>query len=116
MEVLLKHKADLLAVDKQGRGCLHHAASKGGSGVVKWILEKLMIDPDSTDRDGWTALHWACRSRLAGSADIRRCLQDAGAHSNMEDIEALIGLTPDLVSLKPPFPVSNVLTNRTRRR
>lgn len=75
-----------------------------------------MIDPDSTDRDGWTALHWACRSRLARSADIRRCLQDAGAHSNMEDIEALIGLTPDLVSIEPPIPVSHVLTNRTRRR
>ncbi len=63
----MRHGADLLALDEQGRNCLHHAASKGSNIAVHWLFEKYNFDPNRIDRDGWMALHWAAKSLRGGT-------------------------------------------------
>ena len=51
------------------------------------------FDPNYTDRDGWTSLHWAANN---GSLNTIKVLKAAGARST---IEAIKGWTPDSVSI-----------------
>lgn len=96
MEILFRHGGDLLVLDKQGRNCLHHAAmgqfKDDSSTAVRWLLDEYSFDPNRTDRDGWTALHWAA---FSGTTDVMRTLKDAGARSSIENIR---GWTPEMVA------------------
>ncbi len=67
MESWLGHGADLLALDEQGRNCLHHAASKGSNIAVHGLLGKYKFYPNGIDWDGWMALHWAAKSLRGGT-------------------------------------------------
>ena len=63
IERLASKGGDLKVKDHQGRTLLHHAAIGGNFELVARLLE----DEDAQrfhveDRDGWTPLHWACRS------------------------------------------------------
>ena len=82
---------DRTTVDVQGRNGLHHAASRGSTKVVEWLLKEGFC-PNEADRDGWTPLHWAAKN---GNADTIAALKDAGARCTTERIE---GWTPDLVA------------------
>ena len=71
----LKDKgSDLNVKDHQGRTILHHAAMGGSTGVVRQLLDNedtrhLNVE----DVDGWTPLHWACRS--AANTEVVRLLK-----------------------------------------
>ncbi len=110
LEMLIKLGSDLTVTDKQGRTCLHHAVirddrrvgvfkqlqrkvrprSHGSdfdcnpSSAVTWLL-KQGFDPNHSDRDGWTPLHWAAKN---GEAEIIEVLEDAGATFSPENIMA----------------------------
>ena len=91
-EILLNLGSDLTVTDKQGRTCLHHAAtSEYSKHVVAWLLKRA-FDPNLPDRDGWTPLHWAAK---CGDAETIECLEDAGAKFSVEKI---MGWTPDDVA------------------
>lgn len=113
LEMLLKFGSDLAVADKQGRTCLHHAATNEDSAArdakrrslerkvytgrpflfstVAWLLKK-GFDPNLPDRDGWTALHWAAKR---GDAETVKILEDVGAEFSVENI---MGWTPDDVA------------------
>jgi hypothetical protein len=90
VQMLLDNTASI--TDMQRRNCLHHAASKGSTDLVTWLLEQ-GFDPNLTDRDGWTSLHWAAKNR---SIETIRILKGAGAASS---IEAIKGWTPRSVAV-----------------
>ncbi|KAK1244036.1 hypothetical protein MKX08_002174 [Trichoderma sp. CBMAI-0020] len=67
---------DVKQKDFQGRTALHFAAGAGLASNVEIILRR---DPElihEADEDGWTTLHWACRS---SSTSTIRLLLDKGA-------------------------------------
>ena len=93
LEMLAKLGSDLTVIDKQGRTCLHHAVTgRFTDAVVPWLLDK-GLDVNTTDRDGWTPLHWAAE---CGDAYIIDVLQNAGAKFCRENI---MGWTPNDVAL-----------------
>lgn len=60
---LVERDSDLSVKDHQGRTILHHAAIGGNADIVEWLLsneERRHLNVQ--DIDGWTPLHWACRS------------------------------------------------------
>ncbi len=83
IEVLLKHKANLLSVDKHDENCSYDAAEGGPNRTSRLLLDKRKADPDITNLDGLMALPWASRY---GSADTIRILQDASTDSIPESI------------------------------
>ena len=85
VRILLKGKADILELDKQGQNVLHKAAIEGNKDVIKEIKEFLEKDEEEgewtmdllmTDRDnrGNTPLMLALDSVISG--DSLRCLMD----------------------------------------
>jgi hypothetical protein len=52
------HSQDPVNAGSHGQTCLHLAAAKGSSGLIKYLLEGGM-SPDTTDSNGFTALHYA---------------------------------------------------------
>jgi ankyrin repeat protein len=65
VQELLSDKSTITSKDNQGRNVLHIAAGVGKLSVVRSILENEQITAqliEAPDNDGWTALHWACRS------------------------------------------------------
>ena len=61
-------------VDNRGRGLLHAACEGGEIEIVKELVEKYKLDPESQDKDGITCLHLLARrqdSRLGFSFDER---------------------------------------------
>lgn len=56
--------------------------------MINWLSKK-DFDPNDTDRDGWSSLHWAARSGAAEniSVSIMEVLKTAGARSAVEAIE-----------------------------
>ncbi|KAJ8130987.1 hypothetical protein O1611_g2638 [Lasiodiplodia mahajangana] len=65
--------------DRQGRNALHMACGIGNMDMVIEILRELGKSKDQIDKrdaDGWTALHWACRSKRANLVNL---LIDSGA-------------------------------------
>lgn len=95
IEVLLKHKANLQGVDKQGGKCSHDATEGGSNRTSTLLLDKRNIDPDNTDPDGWRALHWAYRY---GSADTIRALQNASTDSSLESIRDRMGRSAESIN------------------
>ncbi len=72
---------------KGAGGGLIEAAKKGFPPLVRAYLAK-GTDPNSTDRHGGTALHWAV---AAGKEEALRMILDAGADPNLADGK---GVTP----------------------
>lgn len=86
MESWLRHGADLLALDEQGRNWLHHAASKGSNIAVHGLLGKYNFDPNRIDRNGWMALHRAAKSLRGGTmARIARISRTSIANTHLDD-------------------------------
>ncbi|CAI0644528.1 unnamed protein product [Colletotrichum noveboracense] len=62
LAVMLTHRGDMMATDKEGKTCLHWAAQFGNLQTVKFIIDRLRgADVDCKDSDGWTPLCWAAR-------------------------------------------------------
>lgn len=57
------------AADIEGRRPLHYAACHGGAEVVSRLLEA-GAEADAVDRDGYTALHYACRWDRPAAVDV----------------------------------------------
>ncbi len=95
IEVLLKHKANLQGVDKQGGKGSHDATEGGSNRTSTLLLDKRNIDPDNTDPDGWRALRWAYRY---GSADTIRALQNASKDSNLQSIRDRMGRSAESIN------------------
>ena len=57
---LLVAKADINAVNSNGATALIHAAIQGHDAVIACILGQPGVQPENSDRDGRTALHWSC--------------------------------------------------------
>ena len=78
LEYLANLGFDLQKVDKQGRTCLHHAATGPGE-AVEFLLEH-GLDPKQPDIDGWTPLVWAAKG--APLPIVRRLLDAGGVPGN----------------------------------
>jgi ankyrin repeat protein len=79
MKEFLGDKSTITSEDRQGRNALHMACSAGRISIVEEILkDKELVDLliNKADVDGWTPLHWACRSR---ESDLVELLIDKGA-------------------------------------
>ncbi len=77
----------IVSEDHQGRNVLHMAAGLGQLSVVNKLLKKAqMADEliDKRDNDGWTPLHWSCRS---ASREVVRLLLDKGASKTAMTVE-----------------------------
>jgi ankyrin repeat protein len=63
VQVLSSDYSKVDTPDNQGRNALHFAAAGGAKDVITKILEDSTTSNllHSTDCDGWTPLHWACR-------------------------------------------------------
>ena len=83
VEMLIRRGIDLTVTDKQGRNCLHFAASSSNPGYPTLItmLLKYGFDPNSLDYNGWTPLHWAAKGGVIKNIKI---LEDAGAKFSNE--------------------------------
>ena len=104
----LKNKgSDLGVKDHQGRTILHHAAMGRNPGLV----ERLLNDNDTRhliveDIDGWTPLHWACRSMnneevvrlLKGTTGFRQPTQDGWTPENISIFHNARNLLPTMAS------------------
>ena len=65
IQELLSDNSTFLSKDHQGHNVPHMAAGLGQLFVVDRLLENVQIAHDlinKWDNDGWTPLHWACRS------------------------------------------------------
>ena len=60
---LKNNQGDLSIQDYQGRTVLHHAAISGSLEVVEFLMQdEKWKSLNVEDFNGWTPLHWACRS------------------------------------------------------
>lgn len=85
---LIKHGADVDAVDHEGYAPLHNAARRGYVNVARALIEA-GADVNAGDRDGWTALMF---SAWADNAEIVRDLAAAGADLRVKDPRGLTSL------------------------
>ena len=79
VQELSSGNSTLLSKDYQGRDVLHMAAGLSHLSVVERLLEIVQIAYDLIDKwdnDGWTPLHWACRS---ASKEVVQLLPKKGA-------------------------------------
>ncbi|XP_034937894.1 ankyrin-1-like [Chelonus insularis] len=83
IQLLLKHNADIEAVDAKGWTPLSDACYNGNDKTVKFLLEK-HANPNVRDREGQTALHSICSSKSNSTRQIIQLLLKHNA-----DIEAV---------------------------
>ncbi|KAI7908065.1 uncharacterized protein BX663DRAFT_482298 [Cokeromyces recurvatus] len=65
-----------------GLTCLHFAASRGHLNIVQCLVEEYLIDPDSTDKEGETAL---LKAAYHGHYHVIEYLLDHHANINQKD-------------------------------
>ena len=78
--------SNLDATDENGRTRLHHAAFKGDSVTVQYLINA-GANLHATDKDGLTPLHFTA----AGHAEVAQVLINAGASLDAKDKD---GVTP----------------------
>jgi len=57
--------------DAKASFCLHAAAEKGFTPIVRFLVDELCINPNQAAQEGWTALHLAS---MCGHLDVVQCL------------------------------------------
>lgn len=77
----LRHGLNHTAVDMQGAQPIHHAAAGNCTQGMEWLLND-SVDPNSTDNNGWTPLHWAA---LQGQRTMVDRLVAAGCNADLVD-------------------------------
>ena len=76
---LKDNQGDLNIQDHQGRTVVHHAAMAGSVDVMKLLMQdEKWKSLNVKDIDGWTPLHWACRS--SGNEGMVTMLNDVEKH------------------------------------
>ena len=60
---LVEEGSDLYDVDSLGRNSLHHAALGGQKEVMEWMVLKMNMDINITDKIGMKAIHYAARNK-----------------------------------------------------
>jgi ankyrin repeat protein len=89
--------ADLLCTDNNGRGLLHAAAAGEHALAVDFLHYEKKLPLDAADSFGWSALHYASRTR---APDTIRRLLELGASSMLCDAR---GWSPfDIISCDDP--------------
>ncbi len=73
---------------------IHKAVEAGSLKLVKGLIEKNPAIIRERDSDGWTPLHWACRSHKAEMVEL---LLAHGADVNARDAK---GRTPRSIALQ----------------
>jgi uncharacterized protein len=94
VELLLEAGADAVTPNEGGNTPLLCAAMRRHVGIVRALLAHGCGDIDARNRDGGTALWWAC---YAGHADVVLLLLDAGADSRIAETQ---GRTPLDIALE----------------
>lgn len=80
-------KSTIMSEDYQGRNVLHIAAGLGHRSVINRLLENARMTKElinKTDHDGWTSLHWSCRSPRK---DVVELLLSKGASKTARTLE-----------------------------
>jgi hypothetical protein len=76
---------------------LQHAAYNGRRLVVNWLIDEMKVDMHSRSKDGWTAMHCACKN---GHFEIAKELYNRGMDMFDETVSGGGGLTPLLLMLE----------------
>ncbi|KAF1745341.1 hypothetical protein MXB_222 [Myxobolus squamalis] len=87
LEMIAAKMKLIMVTDRMGWNALHHAAYKGCTDNVKYLIKK-GIHPKHTDKKNRTPLHYAA---LSGAIDLVSILIESGAQVNACD---KLGLTP----------------------
>ena len=61
-EFLTDQGTDIQMKTKKGQNCLHIAAENEHLNLCKTLIEEHNFDVQETDKYGWKALHWPCKS------------------------------------------------------
>ncbi|KAF4817717.1 putative ankyrin repeat protein [Colletotrichum tropicale] len=102
LAVMLTHRGDIMAPDKEGKTCLHWAAQFGNSQTVKFIIDRLHgADVDCKDSDGWTPLCWAARGSKPG--DFGKMRSEKPDFSNVIRTLLRHGASPETTITGPLF-------------
>jgi ankyrin repeat protein len=108
IEPLIKHGADIRALDRKNQTALHAAVERGGIDTIQALLDA-GIPTDAYDASGMTALHYAAREDAAEYARIIKQLISAGADVNAQDND---GWTPLHLATSHEFSeIHSVLTD-----
>ncbi|MBI1214272.1 MAG: hypothetical protein GC185_00470 [Alphaproteobacteria bacterium] len=84
LETVKRHCADpAVAAMRNGRaeGLIHKAAYAGREDVVEFFIQKMGVDINLPDKEGYTPLHEAARG---GKADVVRLLLKLGANPDLK--------------------------------
>ena len=84
VELLLSKGADVSASDRTGNTALHIAAQKGRLDLVRLILRDSRVDPNATNNDDYTALHYA---RKNASTQVIKLLKRVTVEESDEEDE-----------------------------
>jgi len=74
LDALMKHKADMNAMDDQGSTALHAAVRAGHTDVVRKLLSHPAVRPDAANAQGETPLHALARYPKESSVAILEAL------------------------------------------
>jgi uncharacterized protein len=88
VELLLEAGADAATPDEDGKTVLMFAAARSNVGIIRALLANGCGDVDARNRDGCTALWWACEN---GRTNAVQLLLEAGADSRIAERH---GVTP----------------------
>ena len=70
MKQLAEEGADFNISDYRGRGPIHIAALNGNLQTIKFLVENTQLHLDAMDRDGKTALYYACLKKHIKIAEL----------------------------------------------
>lgn len=82
LKTLIRANADVNIHDQNRNSALVHAVNANNINIVEELVRTKQCSIDKINKDGWTALHCACKKHYV---DIAKCLIEYRANPNIKD-------------------------------